>query len=86
MHAEMKKNPAREKCVSSITACVLTLAAAGTKKVSTWVLITPTCFSWQSRHRVLGTEAFRAAYLSKFWARSVASYFLEVDVLLVPMF
>jgi hypothetical protein len=31
MHAEMKKNPSREKCVNSITALVLTTAAAGTK-------------------------------------------------------
>ncbi len=61
MHAEMKKNPSREKCVSSITASVLTLAAAGTKKVSTWVLITPACFigrmasTWSSRWRGIRT-------------------------------
>ena len=61
MHAEMKKNPSREKCVSSITALVLTPAAAGAKKVSTWVLITPACFigrmasTWSRCGRAIST-------------------------------
>jgi hypothetical protein len=37
----MSENPSREKCVSSITAPVLTLDAAGAKNVSMRVLITP---------------------------------------------
>ncbi len=64
----MKKNPSREKCVSSITAPVLTLAAAGTKKVSTWVLITPACFigrmasTWSSRLRGDMRRCWRADF------------------------